>query len=191
MTEKVITTIITTAGVVAVAIIGGAFALFQNRKSKVDLREKVESALPVVPLAKVSNPTGVSETVERRIKSTHEQIADAIEASPLFHRDKIEKNFVGMRIRLPLRLVSIRHSDAWSVIRGEITEKQSHCEAHCQAISSNAEALILAQEGWLLDVDGEIEYVSRYYTKLKDCFFTNIRPPEPTSVDGGESSSVN
>lgn len=183
MDDKVIVAIVSTSGVVLVALIG----LFSHKRKpptreespieprRVDLPRRI----PHSASGTMENHLPASNSVEREIMPklvprrmtnlSHQQIVDAIFAVPPFQRDNIEASFLGVYVtwRGDLNSASRVGDTALVWLRG-ITKSGL---VHCSAAIPDCDVLLITPEGTAITVTGKIKRISEYDAALEDCKF--------------------
>lgn len=107
---------------------------------------------------------------------THKEICDTIEAATPYHQDKINKEFIGRRVKWRAKLDSISHykNEIW--VSATMHHGETRTAVRCTSQSGNGDVFITATADTQFDITGDIDLISRAYVKLVDCTFEIIKP---------------
>lgn len=177
--EGITVTLIELIGAVLVAVIGVVLPLWLKHKKSKPTKVAPPIAVQPEPLpvpAVVSKPTTApisSPPVPRPAVTaiTIMEIVENIERVPPFQQDDIHKHYVGMRVKWPATLRSVsRFKDESLHVTVKFTERDTL--GFCRATVSDVHGLVHAPEGTLVEVEGAIEWISKYEASMVDCVIT-------------------
>jgi hypothetical protein len=161
-------------GNIVTAFIKGAFDVvvaFIGRK-----RDKVAS--PGWPMS-IQQPPHIQQSAQdapRHTKPgrptqiariTHREIRERLDSIAPFHRDAIEKSYVGMRVVWPIKFRSYNGTDSDVTIYGDVADTGSAIE--CAGRKDDFLCLVHAAEEEVIEIEGTVDLAGRAYMVLTDC----------------------
>jgi len=167
MTEGIWIAIIGAAGLLLAAVVP---PLFKKKAVKNPPQEvAVEAPRNQSPQATHNRPEPEAPVARRKIGLSHKQISDAIEAVPPFQQEKIREDFIGRWVTWQTQLSGVYRVGDVVTVSAKIPEGDG--VLFCDATPVACDGFIVAHAGTQFTVTGQIERISRYEARLKNCEF--------------------